>query len=86
MGIRLRGADLSDAAGGADLRREALDLEVYALAGPYILGHAWIQRLGQLAEQCARPPHPPPALKDSPQVRIPPEILRRSRRGWVNRW
>jgi phage terminase large subunit GpA-like protein len=68
-------------------RNEALDLEVYALAGLYILGHAWIQSLGQLAERFARPlegPSPPP--DDPPQVRIPYQILRRARRGWVNRW
>jgi phage terminase large subunit GpA-like protein len=69
-------------------RNEALDLEVYALAGLYVLGPVWIQGLGDRAGRFARLLEGPvPPGPDQPgQVRMPPQILRRPNRGWVYRW
>ncbi len=42
-------------------RNEALDLEVYALAGLYVLGQATLRHLGELAEALRLPPADGPA-------------------------
>jgi phage terminase large subunit GpA-like protein len=68
-------------------RNEQLDLAVYALAALYILGNGraplW---LGEEAATLAKPLEGAPAPYDPPQLRIPGEILRRPRQGWVNQW
>jgi phage terminase large subunit GpA-like protein len=68
-------------------RNEALDLEVYALAGLYILGPALLKSLPERAAQLASPIQQAPAEPRSEGVQFPPALLRRPRPGgWVNSW
>jgi len=71
-------------------RNEALDLEVYALAALYVLGHATIRRLGDLAAELREPPASRPAASGSQEGgpgRANGEPGRPSGgSAWVNRW
>jgi phage terminase large subunit GpA-like protein len=68
-------------------RNEALDLEVYALAGLYIFGSAFVKALADRAAQFAAPGKTaPPSEPESTQPFVPAELLRRQRRNWVNSW
>jgi phage terminase large subunit GpA-like protein len=71
-------------------RNEALDLEVYALAALYVLGHATIRRLGDLAAELREPPAGRPAASGSQEGgpgRANGEPGRPSGgSAWVNRW
>lgn len=71
-------------------RNEALDLEVYALAGLQITGSAFMRRLAERADRFATPPAkgeepiaPPEATLQAPGEAF---ARKRARAGWVNRW
>ena len=70
-------------------RHEALDLEVYALAGLYIMGTAFIREIATRAAAFATTtagtvPEAPPAV---PTLRNPGKAFpARPRRGWVDKW
>jgi phage terminase large subunit GpA-like protein len=68
-------------------RNDALDLEVYALAGLYILGPAFLKSLPERAAQLASPIQPAQAPPRPEGVQFPPALLRRPQSGgWMNSW
>jgi phage terminase large subunit GpA-like protein len=68
-------------------RNEALNLEVYALAAPYILGPAVVKslpyRAATLATEIEKNPPAPPKPEG---IQFPQALLRPRPRGWVNSW
>jgi phage terminase large subunit GpA-like protein len=66
-------------------RNEALDLEVYALAALYVLGHQALRRLGELAAELNLPPDTPQSGTGGPGEGGPAQGGPRSgkRSGWV---
>lgn len=69
-------------------RNEALDLEVYALAGLRILGEQLSDRIAERAARWAKPVEVPKEPKrEEPTLRDPGDALpRRRRSSWVNKW
>lgn len=70
-------------------RNEALDLEVYALAGLYILGQPFIKALGERAARFAKPLEPgaAPEPDEISTPRNPGKTFpQRPRQGWVDKW
>jgi phage terminase large subunit GpA-like protein len=68
-------------------RNEALDLEVYALAGLYLCGAAYLRGLGTRAATLARAAAPQPPQAQS-EARPPTSlaVFNRRRRSWVHGW
>jgi phage terminase large subunit GpA-like protein len=64
-------------------RNEALDLEVYALAGLYVLGQAVVRKLGELAAELREKPEEPPKGGGGGQG---PAGMPRRGSGWVDGW
>jgi phage terminase large subunit GpA-like protein len=67
-------------------RNEALDLEVYALAGVRILGSGLARIIGKRAEEFATPVEPQPGGEAKPTPEARPTRNRRRPGSWVNRW
>lgn len=71
-------------------RNEALDLEVYALAGLYMCGAAFMQALPERASKLARPVEPgeaPAAPEGPPTLASPGNALPRRRpSSWIDGW
>jgi phage terminase large subunit GpA-like protein len=69
-------------------RNEALDLEVYVLAGLYVLGQATIRKLGELAAALRLPPSEPPTGGSGGQQGGSPGGPGRAGGGtsWVQGW
>jgi phage terminase large subunit GpA-like protein len=66
-------------------RNEALDLEVYALAGLYILGPAFIKGLGERARRFALPAEVLLAERKANEQQWAAERILRRQNSWVNR-